>query len=467
MITLLWLFVCYVLCVVAQSIATHKIIGEELVSDAIQLVYTTHNGESVTYHVNDEALNIISTLMEGDSFEIISAVGQARKGKSYTLSKIIEKMTGASFALNQPFKSSNYSESCTYGIWMYLLPKCSSEYVRIEVNSDATSKQYPCSKDNKQYIFLDIEGSDTETEDQALRYASIVTLLSSQTFLFLHEKLYKHDIEHINHIQTFIHKMNDENIDFNINDINLGVIIRTPRPSKFGSIEQTVNNDLSRYFGAGLSKFTSVQQITDLDDEHYHQSIENIIKYISLISVNKESRMKWIDANKLRILLTEVIQQLNNHKDLLSICMGCIFPKIVEWSPYDAFTECSAKCDGGIKTRHRKCITGNVADCEKYADGTQVDTQQCNTFKCEWLPFGEWSMCSKICNGGKKRRDRKCSTGDTQDCENMFGGKEYEITECNTSKCKWIPEKQWGECDKKCGSGRKLRYRSCETGNDN
>eukprot|EP01084_Bolivina_argentea_P278609 476035_1 len=283
-----------------------------------------------------------------------------------------------------PFETSIYGESCTHGIWMYLLPKCSTGYVDVEVDNDGTTKyydRYPCSKDNKQYIILDIEGSDVQSDDEALRYASIVTLLSSKTFLFLKEKLYKHDVVHIKHIQTFIEKINRENIQFDINDINLGAIIREPFESKIwgNNVEGLVNHELSSY-DLSFTKFNSVLKVTNINKKKdYDKSIENIIKYLSR---NKKISRLNLRADTLRILLTNLIQQINTNTDITSICVSCIYENIVEWLAYDEFGECSKECDGGIKTRNRKCNTGNIDHCKKYCNGQEFETKSCNIHKC-------------------------------------------------------------------------------------
>ena len=53
-----------------------------------------------------------------------------------------------------------------------------------------------------------------------------------------------------------------------------------------------------------------------------------------------------------------------------------------EWSSYGNWSDCSAECDGGFKTRTRHCNNpvpkGGGADCV----GKDLDTQACNTQQC-------------------------------------------------------------------------------------
>ena len=159
---------------------------DRYIKQATQLIYAKEDNKQIQYHINQEALDIISSnFKKNKPFEIISAIGQARKGKSYTLSKLMQHMSKKPSPSFRPFVSSEMNTPYTLGIWMYLLLDCSSSS-----NSYSISKRtYPCSEDDKQYMLLDIQGSYTESDDEAMRYATIVSLISSQTYLFLHQKL--------------------------------------------------------------------------------------------------------------------------------------------------------------------------------------------------------------------------------------------------------------------------------------
>ena len=60
------------------------------------------------------------------------------------------------------------------------------------------------------------------------------------------------------------------------------------------------------------------------------------------------------------------------------------------WSDFGSWTECSASCGGGIRTRVRACTNpapeNGGADCV----GDSVKTQECNTHSCD-LVDGGWS----------------------------------------------------------------------------
>ena len=450
-------------------------------NSAIQLVYTSRNSadnSNAQYHVNTDALRSLPSY--NGSFDVISLIGQARRGKSYTLNKIIQQMSGTSV---MPFETSDDYKPCTYGVWMYILAQCSNNNngINMEVGADGSSKNikhpWPCisQSNGKQYIFLDIEGSDTEGDDEALRYASIVTLLSTQSYLFLHGRLYNHNIDVIQHIETFIAQLNKEKIDLNIGDINLGVIVREPFRTDGdlinvvnADIRHPTNNDKLKFFSAFSAAFGL--QDKDKDLSLYNQGIKNLVDWIMKDDkqAQRSSRagIKNIKLTiaKMGILLEQLVNQLNTNKDISAICITCVYKHVVEWHKWDLFSQCSKPCDGGTQIRYRQCNTGSINDCVNYIGGNNEEIRECNTFKCEWSAWSDWSICTTICNGGKQYRTRKCSTGNSKDCISMFGGSEKETKACNTQKCEWQPVGDWSECTHRCGDkGTQKRYRKCET----
>ena len=87
----------------------------------------------------------------------------------------------------------------------------------------------------------------------------------------------------------------------------------------------------------------------------------------------------------------------------LSACASdCIVSEWTEWSA------CGASCGGGQQTRQRSVLSPPVEDGA--ACPQLLETRECNTFSCdggchvgEW---GEWTECSKPCEGGSKTRTR-------------------------------------------------------------
>jgi len=196
---------------------------------------------------------------------------------------------------------------------------------------------------------------------------------------------------------------------------------------------------------------------------------------------------------------------------------GCpVDCKLSDWCQW---SQCSATCGGGTRTRTRTVLTQPSCGGELCGELSQIET--CNTqdcpVDCEVSEWTEWSTCDKGCGGGKKTRTRtitrqpanggaqcpvlidekECNThGCPQDCVQgewspwstcsascgcgtqqrtrttlipaANGGKPCEsCTEfqpCNTQKCtkecKVSEWKDWGSCSKKCGGGLRIRYRT-------
>ena len=139
------------------------------------------------------------------------------------------------------------------------------------------------------------------------------------------------------------------------------------------------------------------------------------------------------------------------------------------WSDFGDWSECSADCRGGTRTRTRTCT--NPAPAYGGADcvGEATETQDCNTNPCPvdggWSEFGDWSACSVKCGGGNKARTRTCinpaPANGGADCE----GESTENQTCNLNPCPvnggWSEFGDWSECSADCGGGDKTRIRTC------
>ncbi|XP_075595521.1 A disintegrin and metalloproteinase with thrombospondin motifs 6 isoform X6 [Balearica regulorum gibbericeps] len=95
----------------------------------------------------------------------------------------------------------------------------------------------------------------------------------------------------------------------------------------------------------------------------------------------------------------------------------------------------------------------------------------CNTEPCppEWF-IGDWSECSKTCDGGMRSRTVLCirkigpSEEETLDSTNCLTHRPIEKEPCNNQSCppQWVAL-DWSECTPKCGPGFKHRIVLCKS----
>eukprot|EP01083_Nonionella_stella_P274372 931307_1 len=425
--------------------------------------------DDTKYYADDNSLNFLST-SEGP-YKIISVMGQARKGKSTTLNSVISELIDVDVS---PFSTSNGIDPCTQGIWMYIVPKCACNAHKDQCDQKRGERY--CIHSDYSFILLDIEGSDTAKNDIALRYASIATLLSSKIFLFAHESLYAHDIDHINDIETFRTAMSNQNINFPFDELDLGIIIREPLGALVGGkFTEKINELFQEFSGINLNESSSLLDsklpVFALDSLDNHRNYKRGIKSVSDFIKNEQNykastnkvQFGLLTADKIIEFIHGIVETMNENEDLNAICIGCVYTKIIEWNPWGEWSVCSKECGGGIAERKRSCNTGRDYDCSKFRHGSAVHQRDCNQFGCELLKWNEWypwSQCDKECNGGTQTRFRECGTGNDKHCQNKFGDSKREERECNAHPCGW---NSWSECSQDCGGGTQVRHKECET----
>ena len=129
------------------------------------------------------------------------------------------------------------------------------------------------------------------------------------------------------------------------------------------------------------------------------------------------------------------------------------------WTDWSEWSECTAQCDSGTKTRFRECTHGSAGDdgCK----GDAVEVVQCQDAKCKtWTEWATWSSCSVTCARGSKTRDRKC-VGEIGECK----GSDNEAADCFAGDCPtWSVWKDATECPVTCGGGLMKIVRECYNG---
>ncbi|XP_072353034.1 A disintegrin and metalloproteinase with thrombospondin motifs 6 isoform X2 [Scyliorhinus torazame] len=140
------------------------------------------------------------------------------------------------------------------------------------------------------------------------------------------------------------------------------------------------------------------------------------------------------------------------------------------------WSECSATCAGGAQKQEVVCkrLDDNSIVQNSYCDldSKPPETQRaCNSEPCppEWF-IGDWSECSKTCDGGMRIRTVLCirkigpSEEETLDDSHCLTHRPIEKEPCNNQSCppQWVAL-DWSECTPKCGPGFKHRIVLCKS----
>jgi len=131
----------------------------------------------------------------------------------------------------------------------------------------------------------------------------------------------------------------------------------------------------------------------------------------------------------------------------------CVKP---EWSQWGQWSACSKTCQGGSRTRSRTCNKGaGTSNCY----GPLVHKELCNTQPCfawtEWTKEGE---CSELCDGGKQKFVRSCDSTQKTICT----GPKERFEDCNTFPCATWSTFVFSPCSVTCGGGVKIGKRTCD-----
>ena len=130
----------------------------------------------------------------------------------------------------------------------------------------------------------------------------------------------------------------------------------------------------------------------------------------------------------------------------------CPMWSVGQWS------KCSESCDGGIQTRKVTCQNSHIGEC--FERNKPATNQECGQVPCPKWSVGQWSKCSKSCNGGTQTRAVTCSNSHVGDC--LVTDKPDSTRRCGNVPCPEWSVGQWSKCSKSCGGGKKNRSVTCE-----
>ncbi|KAF3686676.1 A disintegrin and metalloproteinase with thrombospondin motifs 7 [Channa argus] len=128
------------------------------------------------------------------------------------------------------------------------------------------------------------------------------------------------------------------------------------------------------------------------------------------------------------------------------------------------WSACSTSCGLGAIWRTLSCSTGSDSDCD--SSKRPAPAQQCYLRPCSMWKVGEWSKCTKNCEGGIKSRDIQCVDMRDQRLLRPFhcramSSRPPTQQPCSLQPClKWYSS-SWGQCSEVCGGGEQQRIVTC------
>ncbi|XP_036400161.1 A disintegrin and metalloproteinase with thrombospondin motifs 7-like [Megalops cyprinoides] len=128
------------------------------------------------------------------------------------------------------------------------------------------------------------------------------------------------------------------------------------------------------------------------------------------------------------------------------------------------WSTCSTSCGLGATWRWVLCSTGEDTDCE--ASERPIPARRCYLRPCSTWRVGEWGQCNRNCGGGVRVREVLCSN--TRDerplrpfhCQAVAPRPSTRLP-CNLQPCLDWYTSSWGQCSELCGGGEQQRQVIC------
>eukprot|EP00927_Polykrikos_kofoidii_P046142 TRINITY_DN40342_c0_g1_i1.p1 TRINITY_DN40342_c0_g1~~TRINITY_DN40342_c0_g1_i1.p1 ORF type:complete len:1783 (+),score=246.39 TRINITY_DN40342_c0_g1_i1:177-5525(+) len=135
-----------------------------------------------------------------------------------------------------------------------------------------------------------------------------------------------------------------------------------------------------------------------------------------------------------------------------------------DWGQWTLWSDCSASCGGGERSRSRNIDQVARNGGRECAEGDSMFLESCNTQRCqptvrdcELSDWSEWQMCSVTCDGGHQLRSRIVEIEPSLNGRDCNGSLQQYRT-CGLASCPgqakvdcdWGPWSQWSACSMPC-----------------
>ncbi|XP_064595333.1 semaphorin-5A-like [Liolophura sinensis] len=152
------------------------------------------------------------------------------------------------------------------------------------------------------------------------------------------------------------------------------------------------------------------------------------------------------------------------------------------WSSWSAWSQCTARCNGGIQTRRRICDRTRRGGKTQQCVGNQKEWRMCNPHSCDVLKktthWSPWVQTNKtkggffeqrfrfVCRASVPKPDMMKSSFMKTDVRFCFddgsGCHDSDLPLVDNVDGSWSDWSDWNDCDQPCDGGLQWRRRQCD-----